>query len=269
MTDAQHPPSPGLRARAAAFVEREAVQHAIIALIAFNAIALGLETSVAVMARWGGALELIDGIVLGVFVLELAFKLFGHGLRFFRNGWNVFDFVIVGIALMPASGAFSVLRALRILRVFRLVSAVPQMRVVVESVFRALPGLGSIAAMLVLFFYVFAVMATKLFGADHPAWFGTLGESMFTLFQIMTLEGWSEIAKGVMAEQPWAWIFFISYILLATFLVLNLVIGVVVSSIQSRIEAESEDRVIIDPTLKDELVELRSEINKLRESLDK
>ena len=270
MTDAQHPPSPGLRARAAAFVEREAVQHAIIALIAFNAIALGLETSAAVMARWGGALELIDGIVLGVFVLELAFKLFGHGLRFFRNGWNVFDFVIVGIALMPASGAFSVLRALRILRVFRLVSAVPQMRVVVESVFRALPGLGSIAAMLVLFFYIFAVMATKLFGADHPAWFGTLGESMFTLFQIMTLEGWADVARETMAVRPAAWLFFVAFILLATFTVLNLFIAVIVNAMQQQHEAlvASGDAV---PTTQDNLLvevrELRAELAALRERL--
>ena len=133
----------------------------------------------------------------------------------------------------------------------------------------AVPGIASVMFLLVFVLYIAAVMATLLYRDIAPQNFGHLGLSLFSLFQIMTLEGWSEIAKGVMAEQPWAWIFFISYILLATFLVLNLVIGVVVSSIQSRIEAESEDRVIIDPTLKDELVELRSEINKLRESLDK
>ena len=268
MTDAQHLPPPGLRARAAAFVESERVHRVIIALIAFNAVTLGLETSATMMARWGDVLEGIDGVVLGVFVVELALKLFGHGLRFFRNGWNVFDLVIVGIALMPASGAFSVLRALRILRVFRLVSAVPQMRVVVESVFRALPGLGSIAAMLVLFFYIFAVMATKLFGADHPAWFGTLGESMFTLFQIMTLEGWAEVARETMAVRPAAWLFFVAFILLATFTVLNLFIAVIVNAMQQQHEAlvasgdaapNTQDSLLVEiRALRQEIVELRA-----------
>lgn len=268
MTDAQHLPPPGLRARAAAFVESERVHRVIIALIAFNAVTLGLETSATMMARWGDVLEGIDGVVLGVFVVELALKLFGHGLRFFRNGWNVFDLVIVGIALMPASGAFSVLRALRILRVFRLISAVPQMRVVVESVFRALPGLGSIAAMLVLFFYIFAVMATKLFGADHPAWFGTLGESMFTLFQIMTLEGWAEVARETMAVRPAAWLFFVAFILLATFTVLNLFIAVIVNAMQQQHEAlvasgdaapNTQDSLLVEiRALRQEIVELRA-----------
>jgi voltage-gated sodium channel len=268
MTDAQHLPSSGLRARAAAFVESEPVHRVIIALIAFNAVTLGLETSAAMMARWGGVLEGIDAVVLGVFVVELALKLFGHGLRFFRNGWNVFDLAIVGIALMPASGAFSVLRALRILRVFRLVSAVPQMRVVVESVFRALPGLGSIAAMLVLFFYIFAVMATKLFGADHPAWFGSLGSSMFTLFQIMTLEGWAEVARETMAVRPAAWLFFVAFILLATFTVLNLFIAVIVNAMQQQHEAlvasgdaapNTQDSLLVEIRgLRQELAELRA-----------
>lgn len=259
-----------LRHRVAAFVESGPAQRFIIGLIVFNAITLGLETSAVVTAAWGEALELIDGAVLAVFVVELVLKLYGHGPRFFRNGWNVFDLAIVGIALMPATGALSVLRALRVLRVFRLVSAVPQMRVVVESVFRALPGLGAIAAMLVLFFYIFAVMATKLFGADHPDWFGTLGASMFTLFQIMTLEGWADIARETMAVRPLAWLFFLAFILLATFTVLNLFIAVIVNAMQQQHEAlvASGDAA---PTAQDSLLvevrALRAELATLKERL--
>jgi voltage-gated sodium channel len=259
-----------LRSRVAAAVESAPAQRLIVGLIVLNAVTLGLETSPAAMAAFGGALTLIDRAVLAVFVLELVLKLFGHGLGFFRSGWNLFDFVIVGIALMPASGAFSVLRALRILRLFRLVSAVPQMRVVVESVLRALPGLGSIAALLLLFFYVFAVMATKLFGVDHPDWFGSLGGSMFTLFQIMTLEGWADVAREVMVARPMAWLFFVTFILLGTFTVLNLFIAVIVNAMQQQHEAlvasgeappNTEDRVLLEVrALRAEVAELKSRV---------
>jgi voltage-gated sodium channel len=260
--------STGWRARLAGFVESERVQRVIITLIVLNAITLGLETSASVMARAGGLLHFLDQAILAVFVAELTAKLLGHGARFFRSGWNLFDLAIVGIALMPATGALSVLRALRVLRLFRLVSAVPQMRVVVESVFKALPGLGAIAALLVLFFYIFAVMATKLFGADHPAMFGTLGGSMFTLFQIMTLEGWADIAREVMVLRPYAWLFFLAFILLATFTVLNLFIAVIVNAMQQQHEvlvAQGKAEMTPEEALHADVKALRAELAALRE----
>jgi voltage-gated sodium channel len=253
----------GLRPSLAAFVESPGVQRVVIALILVNAVTLGLETFPAIMARVGGPLHVLDQALLAVFVIELALKLIAHGPRFFRSGWNIFDFLVVGISLLPSSGAFTVLRALRVLRVLRLMSAVPKMRFVVESLGRSLPGLGSIGFLLMLFFYVFAVMATRLFGAEYPQWFGSLWASMFSLFQIMTLEGWADIAREIMASQPGAWLFFLVFILLATFTVLNLFIAVIVNAMQEP-DTPIEHKAVASA---DDVAALRGEIAALRREI--
>lgn len=254
---------PGLRSVLGAFVESPRVQGAIIALIVANAVTLGLETFPPLARRFGDVLHTVDQALLAIFVIELLLKLAAHGPRFFRSGWNLFDFVVVGIALLPSSGALSVLRALRVLRVLRLISTVPKMRFVVESLARSLPGLGSIGLLLLLFFYVFAVMATKLYGAHFPQWFGSLWASMFSLFQIMTLEGWADIAREVMAREPGAWVFFLVFILLATFTVLNLFIAVIVNAMQ-----EPDTPVHHHPVAsRDDVEALRAEIAALRAEL--
>lgn len=158
-------PLAGLRARARRLTDDSHFTRFISVVIAINAVTLGLETWPEAMAGYGDMLYGIDRAALAIFVVEILLKLFGHGGRFFKSGWNVFDFIIVGIALMPASGAFSVLRALRILRALRLLSVVPQMRAVVEALLAAVPGMGAIIAVLGLVFYIAAVMATKLFAA--------------------------------------------------------------------------------------------------------
>jgi voltage-gated sodium channel len=261
---------PGLRARLGVFVEHPRFTAAITALIIVNAVTLGLETWPTAMAAAGGWLLALDRAILAVFVVELALRLAAHGLRFFRGGWNWFDLVVVGIALLPATGPLSVLRALRVLRVLRLVSAVPEMRMVVESVARSLPGLGTIALLLVVFFYVFAVLATKLFGDTHPQWFGHLGGSLFSLFQVMTLESWTTIARGVMQSHPWAWLFFLCFILVATFTVLNLFIAVIVNAMQEQHAAQVRAGTA-EPTqaerLESEVRALRAELAVLREAL--
>ena len=259
--------APGLRARARALIEHPRFDQAIIALIVANAITLGLETLPAFAARFGDVLHAIDRTVLGVFVVELLLRFVVYRRRFFHDPWRVFDFVIVGIALMPSSGAFSVLRSLRVLRVLRLVSMVPSMRGVVGALLTALPGMASIFGLMALVLYVSAVMATKLFGAIAPEFFGNLGASLFTLFQVMTVEGWPDIARGVMAQSPQAWIFFVIYLLIATFMVLNLFIAVVVNAMQSQVaadlkaEEEAHTRLILD-----EVRALRREIEALRAS---
>jgi voltage-gated sodium channel len=263
---------PGLRARLGAFVEGPRFTAAITALILVNAVTLGLETSPAVMQAAGGLLHAIDRAILAVFVVELLLRMYAHGPRFFRGPWNWFDTIVVGISLLPATGPLSVLRALRVLRVLRLVSVVPQMRSVVESVVRSLPGLGSIALLLLVFFYVFAVLATKLFGAAHPAWFGGLPASMFTLFQVMTLENWGTVAREVMASHPWSWVFFLSFILVATFTVLNLFIAVIVNAMQEQhAQQVREGRAEPSPAerLEAEVRSLRAEIAGLREVLER
>ncbi|MEK9945805.1 MAG: ion transporter [Alphaproteobacteria bacterium] len=228
-----------MRAKLLWLVEHPRFQRTIIALILVNAVTLGLETSPWVMDRIGSFLLVLDRTILAVFVVEIVLRLGAHGWRFFRDPWSLFDFVIVGIALVPASDAFSVLRALRILRVLRLISAVPRMRQVVQGLLGAIPGIAAIMALLLLVFYVCAVIATKLFAAAFPEWFGHIGASMFSLFQIMTLESWSMgIVRPVMEQFPLAWLFFVPFILVATFTILNLFIAVVVGAMQAEHDAE-------------------------------
>lgn len=251
------------------FVEDERFQRAIIALIAFNAATLGLETSETVRAHAGGLLAVVDRVVLAIFTLEVAARLFAHGPRFFRDPWNLFDFLIVGVSLLPSSGAFTVLRALRILRALRLISAVPRMRAVVQGLLGAIPGVGAIISLLGLVYYVAAVMTTKMFGADFPELFGHLGRSLFTLFQIMTLEGWVDgVVKPVMEVHPYAWTFFIPFILLVTFTILNLFIAVIVGAMQAEHDkleqaenaaAQDERKLILE-----ELRGLRRDVAELR-----
>jgi voltage-gated sodium channel len=234
----------GWRRRLADLLEAPRMQGALIALILVNAAVLGLETSPSVMARWGGLLVRIDTAILAVFVVEIALRLVARGPRFFRDPWAVFDVVVVGIALLPASGPFAVLRALRVLRVLRLMSFVPSMRRVVGGLLAAIPGLSSVFAVIALIFYVGSVMATKLFGGQFPEWFGSLGASAYTLFQVMTLESWSMgIARPVMEAFPHAWAFFVPFILIATFTMLNLFIAVIVNAIQAEHAAEHETEV--------------------------
>ncbi|WP_278922223.1 MULTISPECIES: ion transporter [Pseudophaeobacter] len=215
----------------------------IMAVILVNAVTLGLETSEPVMARMGEMVHLIDKICLGIFIVEILIKLFVRRLRFFLSGWSLFDFVIVGIALVPGAQGFSVLRALRILRVLRVVSVAPSLRRVVEGFVTALPGMGSVFLLMAIIFYIGSVMATKLFGASFPQWFGSLGQSGYSLFQIMTLESWSMgIVRPVMEVYPYAWAFFVPFIMVTTFAVVNLLVGLIVNSMQDAHSAEEGER---------------------------
>jgi len=244
------------------WLESAPIHNSLIALILANAVILGLETSPALMAQWGSWLSAADRAILAVFVVEIALRLFVHRLAYFRDPWNVFDFTVVAIALVPASGPLAVLRALRILRVLRLITLVPSMKRVVGGLLSALPGLGSVMGIICIIFYVAAVIATKLFAADFPALFGDLGSSAFTLFQVMTLEGWAmEVVRPVMAVHPLSWIFFLIFILASTFTLLNLFIAVIVNAIH---QEGAEDRR--DPTTA-EIARLREEVAALRNHL--
>ena len=260
-----------MRDRVEAFITNRRFEVVITALIIINAITLGLETSDAAMAAFGPVLLFIDRLVLWVFVVELVLRFYVYRTRFFHDPWRIFDFVIVGIALMPTTGNLSVLRALRILRVLRLVSMVPSLRRVVGGLIAALPGMGSITVLLALIFYVFSVVATKLYGDAFPEWFGTLPASAYSLFQIMTLESWSMgIVRPVMDAFPFAWAFFIPFILCTTFTVLNLFIGIIVSAMQAEHEATAEEeRATLGDQQKvilDEVKALRAEVAALKRS---
>ncbi len=232
-----------MRSKMAEFLEQGWVTNFIIGVILFNAVLLGLETSDQAMAAAGPLILALDSLCLFIFVVEIALKIYAYGWRFFRSGWNLFDFFIVGIALVPATEGFSVLRALRILRVLRVISAAPRLRRVVEGFVTALPGMGSVFLLMALIFYIASVMATKLFGDAFPAWFGDLGKSGYSLFQIMTLESWSMgIVRPVMEVFPWAWAFFVPFIMVTTFAVVNLLVGLIVNSMQDAHAEESNER---------------------------
>ncbi len=258
-----------LRTRAGVWIESKPVQHLIIGLIVLNAISLGMATSDALEAEYGYWLNLFDNAVLVVFVLEIATKLFAFRGRFFSSAWNIFDFLIVAIALVPTSGPLEVLRVLRILRVLRLISLIPQLRVVAEALLGAIPGIVSVAGLMSIIFYVFSVMATELFGSDYPQWFGSLGGSMYTLFQIMTLESWSMgIVRPVMETHAYAWVFFIPFILIATFTMLNLFIAIIVDAMQSvQAKKTKQDKETIEEVVHTEHQQLSEEIRDLKQDI--
>lgn len=269
-------PSSQIRKELSIWLERAPVQRFIIALIVLNGAILGIQTSASLTAHFGPWLSLLDQLILAVFVLEIFLKLTASGRQFFRSYWNLFDFFVVAIALVPASGPFAVLRVLRVLRLLRLISVVPRLRFVVEALLHAIPGIASIGVLILIIFYVFAVVATGLYGAAFPDWFGNLGRSMFTLFQIMTLESWSMgVVRPVMQVFPFAWIFFVLFILVATFTMLNLFIGIIVETMQTlHAKSDEDEKSKKSPTeddpasVIDEVRGLRKEIAQLNEKLE-
>lgn len=257
----------------ARLLDSAAFRNTITTLILVNAAILGLLTyplpdTVVLVLTYA------DHAIIAAFVIEIVMKVFVHRLNFFKSGWNWFDFLVVAISLVPAAGAFTVLRALRVLRLFRLFSVIPEMRSVVEALGKAIPGMGAIMLVLGVIFYVASVMGAKLFSGTHPEFFGDLGGSAYTLFQVMTLESWSMgIARPVIAEHPFAWIFFVGFVIVTSFAVLNLFIAVIVDSMQSKhfdaeterqAEAHDEREVLIH-----EVRALRSELADLRTLLAK
>lgn len=236
-----------IRLKVAAFMNRPVVLNTILAVIIFNAVILGLQTWGSLMVKAGPLINFLDQACLTVFVAEMLAKMFGQGLLgYFRRGWNVFDFLVVGVSLVPGAQGFSVLRALRVLRVLRVLSIAPSLRRVVEGFVTALPGMASVFLLMSIIFYIGSVMATKLFGQDFPEWFGTLGHSAYSLFQIMTLESWSMgIVRPVMVTHPHAWAFFVPFIMTTTFAVVNLLVGLIVNSMQEA-NAEESDKATGD-----------------------
>ncbi len=250
------------------WVESTRVQSIIIGVIIFNAIILGLETDASIMERWGLPLLILDKACLVVFLVEIAAKLAAYRLAFWRSGWNVFDFLVVGVALVPGAGPWAVLRSLRVLRVLRLLTVIPALRKVVAAFLHAIPGLAGVVAVMAIFFYTAAVLATRLFGATEPQWFGSIGASLYSLFQIMTLESWSMgIVRPVMETHPWAWAFFVPFIIIATFTILNLFIGIIVSTMQEL--ALTPEPGVLKPETRELLERIDQDIRQLRVELEK
>lgn len=266
--------SPYRKEKLAMWIESQAFQFFIVGLIVINACLLGLETSSRIMGEYGSLIRMVDGVILCVFVLELAARMLVYKKSFWRDPWSLFDFTVVFIALIPATGPFAIVRALRVLRVLRLLTMVPSMQRVVGALLSAIPGLGSIACVLLIFYYVAAVMATHFFGSAYPEWFGDIGRSLYTLFQIMTLESWSMgISRPVMEQFPYAWAFFIPFILIATFTMLNLFIAIIVNAMQrysestEGLELAAEKPSESSAMLEGDIQQLRKEIAELKSLL--
>lgn len=247
-------------------IESRRFEWAITLLIIVNAIVLGLETVPAVNDKYSSVLQGVDLVLLTIFTVELGARFYVYRHRFFHDPWRCFDFVVVAVSWIPTSGGLSVLRALRALRILRLITVVPSLKRVVGGLLSALPGMGSITILMALVFYVFAVMATQQFGQSFPEWFGNLGASSYTLFQIMTLESWSMgIVRPVMAEFPFAWAFFLPFILCTTFTVLNLFIGVIVAGMQDLDNEKNKSIHELNPLSSDDrLDDVLSELQALR-----
>ena len=224
-----------LQARIGAFLQVPAIQRGIIGLIAINAVMLGFLANPPAdpVPLWRTWLVRADLLCLILFSVEILLRLSSEGRRFWTSGWNIFDAAVVSVAWFPEAGPWAVLRALRVLRILRLLTSVPSLRKVVAAFLHAIPGLSGVGAVMIIFLYTAGVLATGLFGPTYPQWFGSVGASLFTLFQIMTLESWSMgIVRPVMETHPVAWLFFVPFIIVATFTILNLFIGIIVSTMQ-------------------------------------
>lgn len=262
------------------FVYSTPVQNFIIACIVINSIQLGLDTTEWWTSTAGGFSKILDQVLIWIFAVEIILKLISDRHRFFYSGWNIFDFLVVAIAFVPGNGAFSVLRVFRIFRALRLLYRIPRLRIITESLFKSIPSIGWICVLLGIWFYIASVISTSLFGTKFPEWFGTIAKSMYTLFQVMTLESWSMgIVRPVMAEFPYAWLLFLPFIIFATYTVMNLFIGIMVNSIseiqnemQRENAANSKDssEMILQELqhLQSELRDLKAENSAMKTSLE-
>ncbi len=253
-------------------VQSQIFQNFIILIIIINGITMGLETSKEIIASYGSFINVFDKVVIIIFTIEIIMRIYVHRISFFKDGWSLFDFFIVAISLIPSSAGFEILRILRVFRLFRLITVVPQMRKIVLALVSVIPGMASIAGLLILIFYIFAIMATQLFSQTFPDWFGTLGESFYTLFQIMTLESWSMgIVRPIMEVHPYAWTFFVPFIFVVTFIMINLIIAIVVDAM-NEIKDDSNNSIIdemhcCEEHTNNEVKQLRLEIQELKQIL--
>jgi voltage-gated sodium channel len=238
----------------------------MVGLILFNAVIIGLETSHEVMHEYGRWLELGNDVILGVFVLEAVLKITAVApqfKRYFGDGWNLFDFTVVVLSFIPSTGEFAlVARLVRVLRVLRLVSAMPQLRLIVATLVRSIPSMGHVLMLLAIIFYIYAITGFHLFHEHDAERWGSLGAALLTLFQIVTLEGWVEVMEKALEFRPLAWIYFVSFVLIGTFVVLNLFIAVVVNNLEASKAAELE--ALARPVTHDDVLE---ELARTRDAL--
>jgi len=232
-----------------AFLESAGFQNFITFIIVINSLLIGMETFPAVMQDYGVMIDAFDLVILSMFTIEITLKIFIYRGKFFTSAWNVFDFVIIAVSILPAAGSFSIFRALRIIRTLRLLKNLPKLKLIIESLLHSIPSIGWIAVLLCIVYYIFAVVGVNLFGVLYPEYFGDLWKAFFTLFQIMTLESWSSaIARPIMDGVPFSAFYFVSFILIATYTTLNIFIAIVVNTMNeiSLKELQEEEQNIKD-----------------------
>ena len=256
------PPLTPQRTALQRFVETPLFQSVVLALIIVNAVILGAETFAGVKAQAGPWLTVADRIIVYAFLIEIGLRVIAWRAAYFRNGWNVFDFLIVAVSIGAATSGLAALRAFRVLRVLRVITVIPRMRVVVSALLDSIPGIASVGVVLALIVYVFAVIAATLYGPDHPDLFGDVFQAMYTLFQVMTLEGWPDIASQVAQTHSRSWIFFLTFVLIATFTMLNLFVAIVVRVV------EEDSEPVVDEVIENQRAIL-AEIAALKEELKK
>lgn len=243
-------------------------KNTIVLIILINSIVLGLITSEAIYAKFGELLEFILSACVVIFTVEITLRIIAKGWRFFLNGWNIFDFLLITMALMPETGAAITFRVFRVLRALRMVSSMKKLRHIVSAILVSAPHVFWAAVLEMIIFYIFGIMGQNLFHEAFPQWFGTLGKTVYTLFQVTTLESWSMgIARPVMKVYPWAWMYFVPFVMISSYIVLNVVVGVVVNATS---DISEDDNISMRDKIKAKKItntEISEQINELKEHI--
>ena len=224
-------------------------ESSIIALILLNAAVLGLETDPELVAQYGNWFELTHHLILTAFIIEAALKITAVAPRlklYFGNGWNLFDFSVILLALLPATGELAVVaRLARLLRVLRLISTIPELRLIVATLMRSIPSMGHVMLLMSIIFYIYSIAGYHLFHVHDPVHWGSLGLSLLTLFRVVTLEDWTDVMYIAMEAYDWAWIYFVSFVIMGTFVIINLFIAVVINNLE---QAKAKQLEVVAPT---------------------
>lgn len=256
------------------WVESRSFEYFIVSVILLNAVILGLETDKGIMSRWGVELQLGNRIILLIFIIEAIVKIYAVVPRlklYFGSGWNLFDFSVVMLSLIPTAGEYAMIaRLARLLRIARLVTAIPELRLIVATLVKSIPSMGNIILLMSIIFYIYAIAGYHLFHDVDPTHWHSLGISLLTLFRVVTLEDWTDVMYTAMQVYPWAWIYFVSFVVVGTFVVINLFIAVVLNNLeqakQERLESMREPLSAKD--LIRELDQTRNALLRLQKRLD-
>jgi len=261
---------PNFSKRLKSLVESNPFNNTIMGLILINAVVIGMDTYPAIRSQYGSFLSAIDQMIIWIFVLEISLRWISWKpkVTFLANGWNLFDFIIITVALLPTAPYLSIIRIFRVLRVLRAFRFMPGMAKLVVALLKSIPSLGHILLLMLILFYVYGVIGTTLYSQAAPHLFGSLHKSFLTLFQVATLEGWPDILAVISKTSSGAWIYLLSFILMGTFVVLNLVVGVIVNNLQAAAESHEENTADKNGGPRKDLEDLKNALSRLERKLD-